>query len=303
MAPREPLRATSWEAVIEHLDGAYAPATVRAYRGDFVDFARWCGNKRARPFPADAPVVLRYVQQMPRSLKPTTIRRRLAAISRLHTLVGAPDPTTTIDVALELLRRYRKHATAPRQALGLTRERLADLLETCDTSLSGLRDRAMILVGFEALCRRSELVQLSVDDLVDTARGRIRLAVHQAKAGPVVRRRFVWLSGASSEALRRWTSSAEIEFGPLFRPVYGASVISRYMTPLTVSRVLKARAKRAGFSHKELEFVSGHSLRVGAAQQLALNGHDIAQIMRAGGWRSVATLARYIEGAPLDLWE
>lgn len=143
-----------WRIAIDRLIGAYSPATITAYRSDYVDFASWCEACGELAFPTQTRILLRYLEDLPSHLKPTTVRRRVIAISRLHVLNGLADPADDIDIALALRRRYRRHGAYPAQAYGLTRDRLQQLLDTCDESVRGVRDRAMLLVGFEALCRR-----------------------------------------------------------------------------------------------------------------------------------------------------
>lgn len=73
-----------------------------------------------------------------------------------------------------------------------------------------------------------------------------------------------------------------------------------YLNAAAIGRPLKKLATRAGLDPIEAAF--RHSLRVGAAQQLTLNGVQILPIMRAGGWRSFNAVARYIENVEMDVW-
>ncbi len=292
----------TWEAALDRLVGAYAPNTLIAYRSDYADFASWCAASGHQAFPTSTSTLLTYLEQLPPRLKPTTVRRRVISIGRLHVLAGLQDPAEDIEIAIALRRRYRQHAAYPEQAHGLTRDKLQRLLDTCDDSVRGLRDRAMLLVGFEALCRRSELVGLSVSDIGTSLRGTPAVQVHESKNGPFIRRRWATLSREGFGALRDWLSASGIVDGPLFRPVYHQTIVQRRICSFTLVRVLKERARLAGFPNDVVAQLSGHSLRVGAAQQLAINGYDVAQIMRVGGWKSITALSRYIEGAEVDVW-
>ena len=99
-----------------------------------------------------------------------------------------------------------------------------------------------------------------------------------------------------------WLAATGATRGPLVRPVYRGRALALYLEPLTIGRVLKKLSNRAESQSAGPSKVSGHSLRVGAAQQLVLNGRDILQVMRAGGWRSMNVVARYIENVDLDVW-
>jgi len=75
------------------------------------------------------------------------------------------------------------------------------------------------------------------------------------------------------------------------------------LTVTSISRRLRIRARQAGLPASIVSQISSHSLRVGGAQQLTMNNRNLAQIMRAGGWRSVNTVSRYIEAAELSVWD
>ncbi|GAB5428278.1 MAG: hypothetical protein Devi2KO_17370 [Devosia indica] len=157
-------------------------------------------------------------------------------------------------------------------------------------------------VGFDTLCRRAELVALRAEDLAGNERGNYSILVRRAKNDQTGQGRIARLSSETSALVRRWLGKTGFKQGPLLRPVYQGQLLQRYLEPVTISRVLKKLAERAHAAVSTEQNVSGHSLRVGTAQQLTLNGHDVLQIMRAGGWRSMAVVARYIENVGLDLW-
>ena len=103
--------------------------------------------------------------------------------------------------------------------------------------------------------------------------------------------------------LERRLNEAEFRRGPILRPVYGGAVLPCGLSASTVARLLKKLACRAGLDEEEVARTSGHSLRIGAAQQLTIDGHAIPQIMHAGGWRSIPVVARYVENVGLRLWD
>jgi integrase/recombinase XerD len=99
-----------------------------------------------------------------------------------------------------------------------------------------------------------------------------------------------------------WLAAADITAGPLIRPVYHGHAITRFLEAFAITRILKKLAARAGLDPAEVAKVSGHSLRVGAAQQLTMNGVQLLPIMRAGGWRSTNIVARYVENVDINVW-
>ena len=87
----------------------------------------------------------------------------------------------------------------------------------------------------------------------------------------------------------------------LFCPICRGQPIGRGLHPVTIVRAMRAGAERAGLS--DYSELSGHSLRVSAAQELLLRGFDTVAIASAGGWRSIATLSRYLEAAQHSVWD
>ena len=88
----------------------------------------------------------------------------------------------------------------------------------------------------------------------------------------------------------------------LFGPIYHGKSVNRPLSTTTLSSIIRNAAERAGFSDEDVEAFTGHSMRVGAAQDLLRRGFDTAAIMRAGGWKSVSVLARYLEHAEHNVW-
>lgn len=292
----------AWRRELLRLEGAYSDHTLRSYRSDFEAFSRWCRRKRLRAFPADCSTVVGYVHEEGKRLKPSTIKRRLCAVKRIHTLCAAPDPTENEDVLLAMRRVRRAQPSRPQQAHGVTASLRDQLLAACTNDLIGLRDKALVSVGFDTMCRRGELVALSVEDFTPMADGRYTVLIRRAKNDPEGAGRTARLSKMASTILAKWLEEARITRGPLLRPVYQKRVRALYLAPLTVGRVLKKLSDRAGIDVALVGKVSGHLLRVGAAQQLTINGLGLPQIMRAGGWKSVNVVARYIENVDLDVW-
>jgi hypothetical protein len=111
------------------------------------------------------------------------------------------------------------------------------------------------------------------------------------------------LQHRTSDAKGRGTEGQAPARGPLLRPVYGQTVRSRYLDPSFVGATLKRLSKLAKYPEAEVHAVSGHSLRVGAAQTLTIMGCGLLPIMAAGGWRSSNVVARYVEKVEMNVWE
>jgi site-specific recombinase XerD len=292
-----------WQSAINRLEGAYAPNTLRSYRSDFSAFAKWCETLDTSPIPATAAMVAAFLDDHADVAHPSTLRRRIAGIRKVHKLMRYPDPTYDEDVRIALRRAKRARPCRPAQALGLTRKRRDALMAACGDDMIGLRNRALVAVGYDTLCRRSELVALRVEDLEPRPRGGFSVLVRRSKNDPFALGRTAWISARTAEILRHWLLAAGIVQGAMFRPVYHGVVIDRFLHAYSVNCILKRLAQTAGLPGEDAGQISGHSMRIGAAQDLMTDGRDILTIMRAGGWTSMNVVSRYVEKADLRLWD
>jgi integrase len=150
------------------------------------------------------------------------------------------------------------------------------------------------------LARRSEIVALRDGDLEWRADGTLRVTIRRSKTDQAGMGRFVFTSQQTARVVAEWIEWRGACFEFLFCPIYQGRAIRRELNAVTVRRAIQRGALRAGLERAD-EY-RGHSLRVGAAQELLCSGHDTVAIMRAGGWKSVATLARYLEYAEHNVW-
>jgi site-specific recombinase XerD len=102
--------------------------------------------------------------------------------------------------------------------------------------------------------------------------------------------------------LKAWLDWRGDGIKPMFCPIYRHKAIDRSISTTTVKRIVKDAAHWAGLPAEHAEAFSGHSMRVGAAQDLLCAGHDTAAIMRAGGWKSLPVLTCYLEAAEHNVW-
>lgn len=294
---------SEWHKALERLAGAYSPHTLRSYGSDFACFANWSLAHGESPLPASPHLVARYLDAEASRLKPSTLKRRLCGIRKIHRLTDHPDPTNDVEVDLAFRRARRLKPSRPDQALGLTSALKDKLLEACSDDLAGLRDKVAIAVGFDTLCRRGELVTINIEDLTLNGNGRYDVLVRRAKNDPEGAGRTAKLSTDTTAIVQQWLDRTGFTSGPLLRGVYQGHVQAAHLQPLTIARILKRASLRAGFEEGSRRRVRGHSLRVGGAQQLTLNGHSLLIIMRAGGWKTMNVVARYIEHLDIDVWD
>ncbi|WP_445322688.1 tyrosine-type recombinase/integrase [Roseobacter sp. HKCC-CH-9351] len=183
--------------------------------------------------------------------------------------------------------------------MGLTRDNVNAIVALSHRSVRHLRDATMISVGFDALARRSEIIGIRVSDvqIPDPRAG--RLLIRRSKMDRMARGRWAHLTELTSRLVLRWLEkSINNEF--LFGPVFRERVIDRALDPVTVQRSLRRAISEIGLS--ETCKYTWHALRVGAAQELLKLGRSSSDIMRAGGWRSISSVARYLEAANRNVW-
>jgi integrase len=274
-----------------YIHDSIAEATRRAYLFDLTHFEQWGGR-----IPCDPNDLAEYLAEQAETLAVATLVRRLAAIARAHHARGVPSPTRAEVVRATMRGIRRRCGTAQREARPLLRDELFRALDAIGDSLKDARDRALLLVGFAAGFRRSELVGLDVPDIEIVPQGLVihlrRSKTDQEGAGrkigvPFGRTRFCPVT-----ALGLWRERSSIAEGPLFRPVdrNGRVAIAR-LSGEAISVIVKARVAAAGY---EPARYSGHSLRAGLATSAAQAGIAPWRIRQQTGHASDAMLARYV---------
>lgn len=230
---------------------------------------------------------------------PSTLDRRIASWQAFHRMKNLDSPFDA--PALRQARSKSRKATARRSVKKsqnpITRDVLEDLLEACDHSLRGVRDRAILMLGWASGGRRrSEITNLKLEDvdLKDYAEKQlIWLHMVESKTTPKGETPALVLKGRAAKALKLWIDLSEITDGPLFRPVSKADrALARKLSPDGVYQILKNRLKRAGYSEG---FASPHGLRSGFLTQAALDGAPIQAAMRLSLHRSMAQAQRYYD--------
>ena len=284
-----------WRSALSRMEGAYSANTIRSYRADFTIFEAWCRQERRSALPATPETVANFVLAQSKSAAPATVSRRRAAIAKIHRLLKLDSPVRSEEVNLATRTVFRQQGRRQDQALGLTSTLKQKLIVACPDDLMGLRDRALITIGYDTLCRRAELVQLQIHDLTIRPDGSGTILVRKSKADQFGDGRLAYLSADSLEHLNRWFRAADLNVGPIFRGIRGTQLMPDALHPYSVARVIKDRARDANLDKTVIAKLSGHSMRVGAAQDMAAAGIDLGAIMHAGGWKSPDMVMRYIE--------
>ncbi len=282
---------------------AAAPATLRAYKADWTHYAAWCAAHEFTPVPASPSTVGAYLGSMAESHAPTTIRRRLAAIGKMHRFNDLPWNVGHRDIQGPLQGLLRTHGRPVRQAAALSLVMLRQLLATCDQSRRGRRDRALLLFGFAGALRRSELVALHVEDVALGAGG-LRLRIRRGKTDGTGQGAEIGLPrGKHPEtcpvrAFEAWQAVAKRQAGPLFRKIStGDRIGDTALHPDAVRRILAHRVAMAGLITDGFERLSAHALRVGFITEAYDKGVRDEDIMNHTRHRDLRTMRGYVRRA------
>jgi integrase len=225
----------------------------------------------------------------------------------------------------------RNVAGRQKQARGLVWAEIEVFLSFEPRNLRDIRDRALVAVAYDTMCRREELVSLRVEDIAearlrqDVATDEVREA-SRARApdspsssegrspncstdgeysGSVLIRRSktdttgegatAYLSPLTMRLLKEWITQAGIREGAIFVRVHGSAGVGESLTAQNVATVFKKVGQWIGLGREQWEKLSGHSARVGAAQDLLALNIDVASVMQAGRWTDTRMPIRYGE--------
>ena len=282
-------------SVRSYLAAEKSDNTRRAYATDFADFTSWCAGVNETPLPATPIAVARYLAQLSDAgKKASTIERRVAAIRYVHKAAGLEPPTSAEGVKAVMRGIRRRIGMKQVRKLPATSDVLATAISRMPSTAAGLRDRALLLIGFAAALRRSELVALRVDDITHASKGMV-LHIRRSKTDqdgegadiPIPR-------GGKLQpvaALSAWLKAAAITEGPIFREVDRHGKVGRAaLSDRSVARVIKKVLGAAGIDARDF---SGHSLRAGFVTSSLEHGVDVFKIMRITRHEKVDTVKTY----------
>jgi integrase len=224
-----------------------------------------------------------------------TLLQRVSVLSKAHELLGHPNPcraATVRELLAKTRRAYARRGVAPAKKEALTREPLQAMLATCDDTLRGIRDRALLLFAWASGGRRrSEVVRATVENTVRTAEGFL-YTLAQSKTNQSGARRAddqKPIVGSAAQALDAWLAASGIQQGPIFRRVRRGDVIGEPLAAAAVRDIVLERCKLAGL---EGEF-SAHSLRSGFVTEAGRRNIPLGDTMAMTGHASVATVMGY----------
>jgi len=271
---------------------ALSENTRRAIRADTAVFSAWCSRNGREMLPATPETVADFVDDVSTTRAPATTRRYISSVAHLHNAAGLADPTKATRVKARMKAAAKKAGTRQKQARGITEHDVIRILDRLSDSLLDLRDRALLMVARDMFARRGELVSLNVEDLdVDPKHGDATVLLRRSKTDQMGEGTECLLAADTVRALRAWMDAAGITDGALFRSLKHKRTGGR-LNDRDVARAFKRIAALAGIDATD---ISGHSCRVGAAQDLSAMGGTLTEMQQRGRWKSATMPARYSE--------
>ena len=286
-------RLADWSSIAQ---GAFAGNTLRAWKADGEMFGEFCRERRVQSMPALPQTVRDFVFEcIANHKKPATVRRYVSTIGRAHRAAGVADPTATETVKLALKEMGRSVPARQTQARGLLWEEIAVFLEFEPRNLRDIRDRALVAVAYDTMCRRQELVKLRIEDIAEVSDGSGSVLIRRSKTDTAGEGATAYLSPLTMRLLGAWLSASQLKSGPIFARVVGRNGVGDPLTSQIVTAVLRKVGQWIGLPAEEWRRISGHSSRVGAAQDLLALNIDMASVMQAGRWKDTRMPMRYGE--------
>ena len=280
---------------LDNIRSSKSKNTIRAYKSDFNHFIEFCKKNNLKFLPTEPKIVSFYLTHLSGISKVSTLKRRLASISVIHKIKGHYIDIKHPLIIENLMGIQRKKGVFQKSKHPILLNELREIINVIEKNnnindLKKKRDKALILIGFSGGFRRSELVNIDLNDVEFTKEG-VKIFIKRSKtdqSGEGMTKAIPYFKEKSFCAvifLKEWIKISNIQEGLIFN-------ISDKMVALLIKRYLT----EAGFDPKKY---SGHSLRSGFATVAADSGADEKSIMNMTGHKTTQMVRRYIKEANL----
>jgi integrase/recombinase XerD len=314
--PAESPAATSVREWWASAQRVYPANTQRAWRADWLIYHAYCETQAVTTVPATPATVAAFVDACGAAgKKPATIRRYLTTIALAHRVAKFANPCVEEAVRHALKGLTKEVPVAQRQARGLGWAAIKKFIDEAGEGLPATRERALLCVAYDTMARRGELVALNRGDFKFLEDGSGRALIRRSKTDQAGEGHTAYLALATVRYLKEWLELAQITKGAVFRRLIGTGFppkkpqrpgrepklrtiperIGARLSPAAVGNIFKSVAKHIKMAPEDIRAISGHSIRVGATQDLLALNIDLASVMQAGRWKSHRMPMRYGE--------
>jgi site-specific recombinase XerD len=265
--------------------------TIRAYKSDFKDFSNFCKKNNFKSLPADPKIVSFYITHLSSISKVSTLKRRLASISVVHKIKGFYIDIKHPLIIENFMGIQRKLGVFQKSKKPILINELKEIIKTIESTekneIKKIRNKALILVGFAGGFRRSELVNIKLDDLEFTKEG-LKIFIQRSKtdqSGEGMTKAIPYFKDKNFcpvVSIKNWIEIIKNKTNSLIFDI----------SDKMVAVLIKKYLQKAGFDNTKY---SGHSLRSGFATVAADHGADEKSIMNMTGHKSSSMVRRYIK--------
>ena len=278
---------------LKNLKSSKALNTLRAYKADYKDFARFCIKHGFKSMPTEPKILSLYLTHLSQTSKFSTLKRRLASISVIHRISGHYIDTKHPMITENLMGIKRVKGSYQKAKKPLLINDLKSIVNVIDKDKNEKRkakNRALILIGFAGAFRRSELVAILYEDIDFVSEG-VKIFVKRSKtdqSGEGMTKGIPYFSNQKYcpvISLKNWLEKSEVKSGRIFD-----------MSDKSVALTVKKYTAIAGLDSNKY---SGHSLRSGFATSTAELGAEERSIMAMTGHKTTQMVRRYIQEANL----
>ena len=278
---------------LKNLKSSKASNTLRAYKADYKDFARFCIKHGFKSMPTEPKILSLYLTHLSQTSKFSTLKRRLASISVIHRISGHYIDTKHPMITENLMGIKRVKGSYQKAKKPILINDLKSIVNVIDKDKNEKRkakNRALILIGFAGGFRRSELVAILYEDVDFVSEG-VKIFVKRSKtdqSGEGMTKGIPYFSNKNYcpvISLKNWLEKSEIKSGRIFD-----------MSDKSVALTVKKYTAIAGLDSNKY---SGHSLRSGFATSTAELGAEERSIMAMTGHKTTQMVRRYIQEANL----
>ncbi len=284
-----------FEKINSYIQNAKSKNTHKSYTADWKHFTEWCKVNNRNPLPASAGTLCLYLSDLAETHKYSTLRRRVSSINMAHKFKKHLPPSQHLEVQALLEGIKRENGTQHEPKMALMLQVLPSLMNKIDTtSLIGIRDKALLLLGFALASRRSELVSINIEDLEVNDFGMdVRIPDTKTKQDELIKGVvFTHNEFCPVKATQQWIKAGGINSGALFRSIDRHGNVKNRLSDQSVALILKKYIGELGMDASDF---SGHSLRSGLSTSAAMMGMTEISIMKQTGHKSREMVDRYVK--------
>lgn len=294
----EPFTPDITEKMKKLIDAGISESTKRAYRGDVRRFWQWAKKTHSLPehYPVNVNIMMNFLfdhleGKHGKKLKIVTLKRYLTSLSVEHLQQGFPSILANPQIKLTLRRARRALPDQqPHQKVAATADILRALVSTCDDSLRGIRDMAIMLLGFSAGGRRrDELASLTMNDIQKTDDGYL-ITITRSKTDQKGKGLTLPVNGEAAQALSTWLMKSGIREGHVFRGIRNNGGLNHHISGRSICRIIQRAAEKAGFDARQF---GGHSLRAGFMTEAVTQNVPLPEAMVLSGHKTLEVAQAY----------